>query len=198
MLDLTFRDSIPGVGGGEFLYTLPVETSILFPEKGPRPFFTSSDKARKDVLIYSNNVQFGNKSLPQTKIKQVLNGARIPIKVKVAGVQYLMAKGFCAKITNDGKITPLFIAMYNEDVREIGDIKFYICRSIFRLSTYRQLKTIMLQFITSHPGNVIITTDIQRHFGARISLPGGKTLAEMKKNTELFVEELLEKVKSSV
>jgi hypothetical protein len=195
MLDLIFRDKLTGTGG-DFLYGLPNQTSILFPEKGERPFFTSSNKT--NVLIYSMSVQFANRSLSQEKAREVMNGARIPIKVKLSGTQYLMAKGFCARITNDGKITPLFIAMYNENARSIEDIKFYVCRSVFRLSQYRQLKTIMLGFIVNHPGTVVITTEIEKHFGARIELPVGRTIAEKKQNTEKFVEDLLEKVKSSV
>jgi len=121
--------------------------------------------------------QLRGRVLFTNKIKEVLDGARMPLLFKIGNLQYLIGKGFLAEYVNINHINMLFLAVAKRDVKYMDDVKYYVSRDIY-LSVYKRIQPVIKDFMALHKGDIVITSNINKFVGSKIPIPPLKTLGE--------------------
>ncbi len=203
MRDLNFRDRLERdlwSSHNDYDYENLREGAVLFKEGATLPFFMYYSPLVKDktVFAYSNSTQFKGRTVTLSRAKQIINGAKVPLKVKMGPKNYLMCKGFIAHINSEEKIKPLFVAGAKKKPTDIKDIIFYVASEVYHSDRYVGIRTLISDTIFEHTGEVLITQYIEEYFGSKIEAPKARTIREQAQFSEQIIERALEKVKQIV
>lgn len=141
-------------------------------------------------MYYSDyHRQLNGRVLSSAKMKEVIDGARCPIKFRIGSHYYLLGKGFIAHLVDDGNINVLFMATIANGTKPTSllDVKYYISRDIY-LETHKKLHPVLKDFLSIHRGDVFITGDIDRFVGHKIPIPLFKSLSERKRYNDQLID----------
>jgi hypothetical protein len=176
--------------GNDFSYNDPTESTLFFPNaKDPKaelPFIMGSGK-HGEVLVYADaNQQFRNRVLNTAKIKEIMDGAHMPMKLKIGERYYLVGKGFLATYPNLEPMELLFVATSQGKITSLREVKYYVARSL-KLPEHKKVEPIIRDFMKIHQGDLILTNDIKAYICPKIPIPRLATVAERLR----FIDDLL-------
>lgn len=152
-------------------------------------------KTPRDVIQYSDEVQFGNKPVNREKVYEIINGADYLMKLRITGTDFYIGKGFVGTcdINRPGEIVPLFVVcmpqiLYRDN--QVADL------TILADNRYKDqgavIKSVVNQYLVEHTGDIIITGEIIKHLSGKIRLPRFANIAAKKQFTETFIQQCVE------
>lgn len=195
MLTLDFRDALVNNAfryTNGFNYTNKAGSGIFLPDKvgEDTPFIARDGRYHTDgELILSTSIQFSRRSVTTAKLKEIMDSARMPIRLTFAGVDIYAGKGFLAMRSGHtlGKLLLIACETMGKPATRMNQIKYYIARQGIKGDTYKKLTPVIKSFMDAHMGDIVISDDIEQYIGRRIKIPNANTIAEKKE----FVTRLL-------
>lgn len=196
-MTLDFRDELVNnrwSWGNNFVYGNAVSSGIMYPKDYPEaPFILKSGfswhPAESGVveMKFADAQQLNGRALTTARIKEVLDGPRMPLRFSVGALLYLIGKGFLAKYNDAGNIEVLFLAIAPKDrVLSMSEVKFYVSRSLY-LPEHKKFHNAMKDILSLHTGETILTNNIGKYVGCAINIPNFTSISQKKK----FVSDLV-------
>lgn len=196
MTTLEFKDNLTVnkfTYHNEYVYIELAGTGIVYKESETElPFIMRSTyiggglvHKEGEIVFSSHQRQLRGRAVTTSKIKEILNTARMPILIR-SGLTYLIGKGFLACYTQ-GEIEVLFLATSKKTDSNIEKVKFYISRSVYS-TRFKKIQPIIKDLMAVHKGDIIITSNISNYVGSRIPLPIFKSIKEEAKYKDLLFD----------
>lgn len=141
-------------------------------------FKEPTQKHRSGFLMYANTSQFRRRTITKERALHIINTARVLLKITYQREMYLMGKGFIGLFDERSrKVHMLFIATIpNHDNWVDTDLKFYESK-LLRTRDYRHIQVLAETLIGDHKGDIILTDDISKLVGDRLTIPAFETLS---------------------
>lgn len=181
-------------------FSLLKELPLFYKEKERMKPVLFLNEAHKKGLVYASSpTQLGGRVIPTAKLKEILDTSPIPIIINMRPVNYLVGKGFLAKLNTVGTIEPLMVMCYDSYAgipTNVNQIAMYVSRGIYR-EEHSKVLTSISQIMKEHPGDVIMTPTIGKYIGSKLQIPKFKTIAEQKKWLNDFTVKTFEKLKKT-
>lgn len=207
MLTLEYKAGLtenPFSTGNNFLYGSMYRTGIFYTEKEEEwPYIlTGAGGAAhpNGEILYSNDVQFNSRHLTPAKVKEILDAAKAPIKVTsaTAGITYLIGKGFLGYFQQEEiKMLLLAVCNRNEKITSMSQIKLIASKEINQ-AEHKRVSGIVKDIYNSHPGDVLITGNIDKYIGHRLIFPIHKTISEKKQFEERVIKHCISMLQAEV
>jgi hypothetical protein len=184
MLTLEFKDELTEsrfTGGNMFLYGVRKASGIIYSggeKELPYIFRTSGGYHKDNELFFCLDTQFRNRRLDNAKVKEILDSARMPIRItSTSGVNYYIGKGFVG-ILRGGQLHTLFIAVCKKGlVTDMGQVKFIVSRELYT-DEHKKMWSILSPIVYAHPGDVIITANMRKYIGINLEMPTFTTISQ--------------------
>lgn len=167
----------------------------FFPDSNYRPYILRATGLEGldgiSIKYAAYPYQFGSRVLNTKQIKEVMDSARVPITISTKSGRLLAGKGFLARSTTQ----LLFVACTKGSalVTQMSDITFVINRVLWE-DENKSIATSIKDFIKDHPGDIIMTYNMEKYIGSIIRLPGN-TDSEYTKNKEKLLKEVIKTAK---
>lgn len=192
MTTLNFKDELtedPFSISNGFYYSELQSFGLYFQEDSKNyPYILKGEISDKVDLQYSDNPnQLRRRLLNTKKIKEVMDSARVPIRVILKGKWYYLGKGFLASSRAETKEL-LFIACVdaNKQYLTMEDVNFFVSKKIYE-DEHKPLQPAIKDLIGAHPGDVTVCNNILDYVGERITMPQGGTIASRKRYQDALV-----------
>lgn len=168
---------------------------LYFDPKSPNyPYIFRSNMMVSTELRYSiYNYQLRGRLLNTKKIKEVLNGPKVPLWFSIKGKAYLIGKGFLAESDmRQGAGRLLFVACVDgtKHISSMSQVKFFISKEVYTEQN-KVIQTAIKDLVGAHDGDIIMCNDILDYIGEKLALPKGGSLAEMNQYKDAVVEAAL-------
>lgn len=202
MTDLNFYDSLVSnrfSSHNTYRYANITDTNLRFFKGSPNyPYIMYSGWHDDDTILSFSNFlpQLRNRLLNISKIKEIMNTAHMPLIISIRNKLYLIGKGFMAHAVNKDEIVDslklLFVATATSiRIRDIAEVKFFVSRDIYK-EDYKSVAPAIKDLIASHPGDVILTNNIEQRIGDKIPFPTGGTLEKRQKYKRAVMVECID------
>src|SRR5262245_5792000 len=118
MTDLNFSDALhknPFIRSNYYYYDQVIETKLKFfvgTENLPYIMSNGYHSGRMILNISTYNNQLEGRLLNITRLKEVMDSARIPLLLNIKQKDYLVGKGFLAHVTNKEQIGEAFKVLF--------------------------------------------------------------------------------------
>lgn len=201
MMTLDFKNSLINnrfTYNNDYIYSDLDGLNIYYKESEEEiPFIMTAKndvRGSNPVLFHNGEMQhstysrqLGGRTLTTNRIKEILDGSKIPLLFKIGNHRYLIGKGFLAWYQPDGTHEVLFIAVSKRDVSYMGDVKFYVSRTIYNIR-HKKLHPVIKDFMTIHTGDTILTNNIKKYIGSKIEMPTFKTVGSRLKYQKSLIQ----------
>lgn len=163
----------------QYSYSHTQKTSLRFYKDCPNyPFIMCSGwQDDPTLLTYSNfRSQLRGKLLNTPKIKEVMDTAHMPLLFSIKDKWYMIGKGFMSHIPNSNEFAEsnklLFVACIDKSKRtkRIEEVTFFVSRDIYK-EEYKSVSAAIKDIMLAHPGDVILTSNIEDRIGDKITFP---------------------------
>lgn len=182
-----FKDTLED--GRTFSYGDIKITELQFDENGEKPFYFEGGAFEDtNTFAYSDAEQFNGKPITPAILNEIFYSSRVPIKVKVAGVTYIVANGFLAHLKNDDQIIPLVLLNFQNE----NPSSLYVSRKACINARYISISSLIRDIVWKHKGECLISDSIEHHFGMRLIIPEFKTIGQRKAFLDEIIKDGLE------
>lgn len=147
-----------------------------------------------EIMYSTHGRQLGGRTLTTNKIKEILDGSKVPLIFNIGSRKYLIGKGFIAYCLSNGDFEVLFMAVSKRKVDYIGDVKYYVSRSI-NIMAHKKLHPVIKDFSSLHPGDVITTCHMEKYIGSKIDLPSFSSRKEKLEYEEIMINQCFRETK---
>ncbi len=172
---------------------------IFWGEDDPNtPVLSLATQQKEGYLIYSDYYyQLGGRAIVVRKLKEIMDGCPVPIRVKTAGRQYLAGKGFLADYDpHGGRHKILYVATINgkRQPSSMQDVTLYIHKEVLTNEAYKAIKTMFQGLISSFTGDICIVKDVSTVIGHHFSYPRFSSIRERRDYQAAMVEGSMDEV----
>lgn len=180
----------------EFFYSTPSSTNLWFSDNSNyRPFILRGGLSDTRNLQFSTHgSQLRSRKLTGPKIEEILDLPRLPLFFRVDGYPYLMGKGWLSEhVTSTGFIKLLFVGCTkgSGEVTTMEDITLLFSKELFTNELYKPFQAIAKRLLASHPGDIMVTRNLNEFVGEKINIPIISNLKVLKQVKEKIVMEVL-------
>lgn len=210
MRDFNFRDQLiefPYRNRNYYSYGATIESSLLLANDKYVPFIVNNSAIgyQNGYLPICTDTQFRGRRITKDKVVEILNTAKMPLKVELNHVVYYVGKGYIGKSdsTNLTQIDSIPLLVYTYPRVPSPDFNEYEMSEVTLLvsPSYKMepktIKTIVDQCIDESRGDVIITNSITKFVTGTLSIPKQTTISEKKRFDKEFVEQLIPLIKDA-
>lgn len=184
-------------GNNSYAFGNIVETNVCFNGHDGYELFIGKGGICTGGIKVGLSVQFGDRALTNAKIEEILDSAKVPIRLSIKNTLYYIGKGIIlvneANANGTTGYRVLFAAAVPKDTSNglsRGHVRFYIDKAAVKDEKFAGVRTVIKEVINGHIGEILYTENMKKYFPKFQFIPGDfRTITQV---TE-FKEELIRK-----
>jgi hypothetical protein len=158
-------------GGNIYAINDLVNTELsLRGETGYQLFIERAGRLQDGVIVVSNAISFGGKTLNNAKVAEIFDSAQWPIKIILKEKAFYIGKGIIGVFEDIDKkrFRVLVAACIQKSIETtkatMRDIRFIVDKEAVKSEEFSAIKTVLKDVITAHPGEILYTEQMHKYF----------------------------------